>query len=76
MKSVSGGRNPATTQEVTNLPVNQPLDVDNMMAIEADPGPFKIAAPDKLEAFSPVLVIIPDEGGIDVVIVELSPLHV
>jgi hypothetical protein len=41
MKFVSGGRNLATTQEVTNLPVNPPSDVDNMMAIEADPGPFQ-----------------------------------
>jgi hypothetical protein len=47
-------------QEPTNstVPVYPPPDVDNKMAIEADPGPFNLAMPDKLAAFDPVLVIL------------------
>jgi hypothetical protein len=74
LKFVSGGRVRDTT--TTQLPVKQPSDVDNKMAIEADPGPFKLAAAEKVEAFGPVLVILPDEGGVDVVLVELSPLDI
>jgi hypothetical protein len=81
LKFVSGGRNADTTmgpQELTNStrPVNPPSEVDNKMAIEADPGPFKVAAPEKLEPFGPVLVILPDKGDIDVVLVELSPIDI
>jgi hypothetical protein len=58
-------------------PLNPPPDVDNKMAIEADPGPcFNLAAPEKLEAFGPVLIIFPDSGDINMVLVELSPLDV
>jgi hypothetical protein len=52
--------------------VNPPLVIDNKMAVEADPGPFKLAAAEKLEAFGPVLVVLPDNGFVDVVLVELS----
>jgi hypothetical protein len=56
--------------------VNKRLDVNNKMAIDADPGPFKTASPGKVAAFGPVLVILPHQGDIDVVLVELSPLDV
>jgi hypothetical protein len=74
LKFVGGGRNRDTT--MTRLPENPPSHVENKMAIEADPGPFKLAAAKKVEAFGPVLVIVPDEGGIDIVLVELSPLDI
>jgi hypothetical protein len=79
---ISGGRTQATMmrpQESTNrtVPLNPtPTDVDNTIAIEADPGPFKLATADRLEAFGPVLAILPDSGDIHVVLVELSPLDV
>ena len=76
---VSGGRTPmvpAQEQTTSTLPVNLPIVVDNKMAIEADPGPFEVAATERLEALGPVLVILPDDGVIDVVLVELSPLDV
>jgi hypothetical protein len=56
--------------------VNPPLVIDNKMAVEADPGPFKLAAAEKLEAFGPLLVVLPDNGFVNVVLVELSHLHV
>ncbi len=53
-----------------------PSVVNNKIDIESDPGPFKLALPCKLEAFGPVLVILPNSGDIDMVLVELSPLDV
>jgi hypothetical protein len=45
-------------------------------SIEDDPGPFELASPEKVAAFGPVLVIFPESGNIDVVLVEVSPLDV
>jgi hypothetical protein len=78
-KSVSGGRNAVAVmgpqQPTINLPVNRPLDVDNKMAVEADPDPFKAAAPEKLQSFVPVLMVpVPEAGDANVVTVELSPV--
>jgi hypothetical protein len=80
LKFVSGGRNAVAMtgpQQPTNLPVNWPSDVDkNKMAVEADPGPFKAAAPNELEAFVPVLVIVPEANDVNIVLFELSPVDV
>jgi hypothetical protein len=46
------------------------------MSIEDDPGPFKLATTPMVDAFMPVLVILPSTGVIDMVIVGLSPLDV
>ena len=46
------------------------------MSIEEDSGPFHLAMPDKIKTFGPGLVILPDSGDIDMVLVELSPLDV
>jgi hypothetical protein len=72
---VNGGRNAMVPQELagSTIPVNPPLVVDNEIAAEADPGPFKLARAGKLEAFGPVLVVFLDNGFVDVVPVELSP---
>jgi hypothetical protein len=51
-------------------------DVDNKMAIEDDLGPFNLVAPKKLESLGPVLVILPESGGVDIVLIELSPVDV
>jgi hypothetical protein len=80
LKFISGGRNAVAVtgpQQPTNLPVNWPSDVDkNKMAVEADPGPFKAAAPNELEAFVPVLVIVPEANDVNIVLFELSPVDV
>ena len=46
------------------------------MAIEDDTGPFGLATTQMVEVFSPVLVILPHSGSIDLVIVGLTPLDV
>jgi hypothetical protein len=78
LKFVSGGRNQENMTTNSALPPagNLPLDVNNKMAINADPGPFITALHENLKAFGPVLVILPHQGDIDVVLVELSPLDV
>ena len=49
---------------------------DNKMTIESDSGPFELATKAMIDTFGPVLVILPDSGGIDMVIVELSSLDI
>jgi hypothetical protein len=73
LKFVSGGRN---RDAMMTAPVSPPSVIDNKMAIEADPGPFKLASAEKVEAFGPVLVILPEAGGVDIVIIELSPFDI
>jgi hypothetical protein len=46
------------------------------MAIEDDPGPFNLAAPEKVEEHGPVLIVMPLDESVDFVMVELSPLDV
>ncbi len=81
LKFATGGRNPDTTKQVIenaaslNSSEELPTVADNI-AIESDPGPFQLATHRKLEALAPVLVILPDSGDIDMVLVELSPLDV
>jgi hypothetical protein len=51
-------------------------DLDDNIGIEDDPGPFELASPEKVAAFGPVLVMFPESGCFDVVLVEVSPLDV
>jgi hypothetical protein len=80
VKLVAAGPNPDTTMAVsqesteTNLPLQPDLDDD--IGIEDDPGPFQLASPEKVAGFGPVLVIFPESGDIDIVLVEVSPLDV
>ena len=53
-----------------------PIPVDNNMAIENDIGPFHLATSQMVQAFDPVLVIVPHSASIDFVIVGLTPLDV
>ena len=73
LKFASSGRGSSDT--ILPLNPHRPV-VNNEMAIEDDLGPFESAAPETVKAFGPVLVILPDDGGVDMVLVELSPLDV
>jgi hypothetical protein len=73
----AGKETDAPEVNVATLPIHPlPILVDNTMSIEDDPGPFKLATTQMVDAFSPVLVILPHSGVIDMVIVGLSPLDV
>jgi hypothetical protein len=80
VKLVAAAPSPDTTVAVsqestkTNLPL--PPDLDDDIGIEDDPGPFELASPEKVAAFGPVLVIFPESGDIDIVLVEVSPVDV
>jgi hypothetical protein len=63
-------------QTISTAPETPRPDVDNKMAVEDDLGPFNLVAPKKLESLGPVLVILPESGGINIVLIELSPLDV
>ena len=75
LKFMSGGR--GNEETATNAPTPKVAAVaNNQMAIGDDPGPFELALLEKLKLFGPVLVIMPEEGDADAVLVELSPLDV
>jgi hypothetical protein len=75
VKLVAAAPNPDTQESTeTNHPL--PPDLDEDIVIEDDPGPFELASPEKVAAFGPVLVIFPESGDFDVVLVEVSPLDV
>jgi hypothetical protein len=62
------------TNTLPDIPV--PGVSNTKMALEDDPGPFQTADPEKVEHLGPVLVIVPEDGAIDYVLVELSPFDV
>jgi hypothetical protein len=66
----------AVSQESTETNHPLPPDLDDDIGIEDDPGPFKLASPEKVAAFRPVLVTFPESGTFDIVLVEVSPLDV
>jgi hypothetical protein len=79
LKFVSGGRDsdmPTVPQGATISPVAVRPVIDNTMTLESDPGPFELATKEMVDKFGPVLVILPEVGDIDMVLVELSPLDV
>jgi hypothetical protein len=77
---VAAAPNPDTTVAVSqeSTETNHPLppDLDGDIGIEDDPGPFELASPEKVAALGPVLVIFPESGDFDVVLVEVPPLDV
>jgi hypothetical protein len=79
VKLVAAATNPDTTVAVSqeSTETNHPLppDLDDDVGIEDDPGPFELASPEKVAAFGPVLVMLPESGDIGAVLVEVSPLE-
>jgi hypothetical protein len=75
---VAAAPNPGTpgavSQESTETNHLLPPDLDDDVGIGDDPGPFELASPEKVAAFGPVLVMFPESGDFDVVLVEVSPL--
>jgi hypothetical protein len=79
LKFLTSGRSDAVLhQQGTSTPLKilAPAEGNNKMAIQDDPGPFKLAASGKVEEYGPVLVIVPLEESVDFVIIELSPIDV
>jgi hypothetical protein len=73
----SGGRGPTgVVQDIDIQVAANPVQTGRVVAIEEDPGPFQLASLEKVKGLGPVLVIIPESGAIDMVLVELSPLDV
>jgi hypothetical protein len=75
LKFMSGGKNADFATTNSAVP-NAQVEMDDKMAIKDDPGPFKLASPQKLKEFGPALVIMPHQGDVDAVLVELLPLDV
>jgi hypothetical protein len=80
VKLVAAAPNPDTTvamsQESTETNHPLPPDLDGDIGIEDNPGPFKLASPEKVAAFGSVLVTFPESGDTGVILVEVSPLDV
>jgi hypothetical protein len=80
---VKGGRDSAITEDpaATEEPPGGSNDESNgsngsIGAIEDDLGPFSLAGDTEVSKLKPVLLILPESGDVNVVIIELSPLDV